>query len=209
MWIYQHIERGLNHLLQSGVNHYTLPTMKIIRTSFFVLLILSISVLCSCNSDGLPSFNISNIQGMIPVYEVDLAIGKTEVQAIKATGKIISYNHYLLVSEEGSGIHVIDNSNPKLPINLYFISIKENTDMIIKDNVLYVDNGPDLVGLDFLGDHLQVVSRIENVFLSSGFEKYPAQDNVYYECPDPLKGSVSAWKKGVIENPDCYKRRAL
>lgn len=183
--------------------------MKNAQNLIFTFLIISICVCSSCNTSGVPSFNVSNIEGMIPVYEFDLAIAKNEPQEIINRGKIISYSHYILVTDVGSGIHVINNEDPSSPKNQFFISIKENTDMVIKNDILFVDNGPHLIGLDFLKDQLQIVSTVENVFLSKGFEKYPVQNNVYYQCPDPSKGEVLAWKKGIIENPDCYKRSEL
>lgn len=183
--------------------------MKKVKGIALILILVIIGSLSACLDDGIPSFDVSNIEGMIPIYETDLLIEKISSQPTKKLGKVIAYEDFILIIDVGSGIHVVDNSDKEQPEKLFFYSITENNDMIIKDGILYIDNGPDLVGIDFLKDQLTIASTLKNVFLSEGFENYPSQNNVYYQCPDPKKGKVVGWKKSILEDPDCYKKAEL
>lgn len=89
-------------------------------------------------------------------YETILkGISTSGPQDLKEPGKIYAYNQYLLIGEVKKGIHVIDNSNPRLPKAVSFINIPGVLDFVIKDNVLYADSYMDLVSLD-LSNPLQV-----------------------------------------------------
>ena len=75
------------------------------------------------------------------------SIGSVAPQNLKIPGKIYVYGDYLLISEIKKGIHVIDNSDPKNPKNISFITVPGVLDMAVKDDILYVDNYTDLVSL--------------------------------------------------------------
>ncbi|MFK7952493.1 MAG: hypothetical protein AB8B73_06575 [Ekhidna sp.] len=183
--------------------------MKLIKTSVLLFSFIMMGTFGACLNEGIPSFDISNIEGMIPIYESDLTIERIASQNTRNQGKIITYEDFILITEIGAGIHVVDNSDPRLPNKIFFYSIAENNDMVIKDGILYLDNGPDLVGIDFTKEELTIVSTLKNVFYDEGFEDYPSQNNVYYQCPDPLKGKVIGWKKSILVDPDCYKRAEI
>ncbi len=81
--------------------------------------------------------------------------------------KIYYKDNYIFISERYKGVHIIDNSNPKAPVNKGYISIPGCLDMAIKDNILYVDNAVDLVAINLTEvekGNLAIVKRIENVF---------------------------------------------
>ena len=81
--------------------------------------------------------------------------------------KIYYKGNYIFISERFKGIHIIDNANPKAPINKGYIAIPGCVDMAIKNNILYVDNAIDLVAINLTEvekGNLSVVKRIENVF---------------------------------------------
>jgi hypothetical protein len=69
-------------------------------------------------------------------------------QPLRNTGKLYVYGQYVFLNELGSGIHVIDNSNPAQPQNISFINIPGNVDLAVKGNYLYADSYSDLVVLD-------------------------------------------------------------
>ncbi len=168
---------------------------------------MSLVLLNACeDEDGLPNFNIEEIEGLSPIYESDLEIEKQEASEIVNPGRIISYGNILLVNDSNRGVHVVDNSDPSNPQKLFFIDIPFNTDMSVRNDLLYVDNGPDLVVLRVSQDSLEVVSRIESVFFDQvEIQEYPPEQNVYYQCPDESKGRVIGWKRALIAEPDCYK----
>jgi hypothetical protein len=87
-----------------------------------------------------------------PIYKTVEAIrNEYAVSAgreLKNPGKIYTYNNYLLINETYEGIHIFDNSNPRHPVNLAFITIAGNRDMAVKANVLYADNGIDFLAID-------------------------------------------------------------
>ncbi|MVM36050.1 hypothetical protein GO755_38915 [Spirosoma sp. HMF4905] len=124
-------------------------------------------------------------------------------QPLKNVGKIYIKDKYLFINDVGSGIHVMDNSDPEKPVQLAFIAILGNQELAIKDSILYADNVTDLVALNIANPlNVRLVKRIENAF---EYSTYPIATNVRFECPDPNKGAVIRWEKAAIENPMCYR----
>ncbi|GAB2472426.1 hypothetical protein GCM10011375_27790 [Hymenobacter qilianensis] len=86
-------------------------------------------------------------------------------QAMHNTGKIYLRGRYVFVNERYEGVHVIDNQDPKNPRIVSFLRIPGNVDIAIKDNLLYADNGPDLVTIDISNPKaVTVVSRVRDAF---------------------------------------------
>lgn len=84
---------------------------------------------------------------------------------IERSGKIYVYGNYLFVTEPDSGIHVIDNSNPSIPIHKNFIRLMGVHDVAVKGTSLYADSYMDLVVMDIADvQNIELVKRIENVF---------------------------------------------
>ncbi|UZR95623.1 hypothetical protein [Chondrinema litorale] len=142
----------------------------------------------------------------IPVYANDqdyLKIQKAPAKAIENPAKIFTYNNYLIVNIKNEGFHVIDNSNPKLPQNLFFVEVPGNNDVAVKDGVIYADNYSDIVAFTVeTNGELQILERIEDMI---EYSSVPPFTNVYFECPDPNKGIVIDWIPGNVENPKCYR----
>jgi len=171
------------------------------RTFSIAIFITVLVAACTVDPDVNENFTVS---GFVPVY------GAYEKSEIKTTppiplndpGKIYIYDPYLLINERGKGIHVYNNSDPANPSALTFIQMVGNTDMAIKDNILYADHMGDLVAITF--------SDFENVLekgrlpLSSWNLGLPAPAQSYFECIDPAKGLVVDWKPATLTNPDCY-----
>lgn len=129
--------------------------------AFFSLLFIS----CDKNDDeGYELVNVAT-----PEY-MDLEAFRSSVviespAPIKESGKIYVYNDLVLVGDEGSGIHVIDNSNPVSPQKVAFIKIKCNKDMEVKGDYLYADSLMDLVVFDISDiQNISEVTRLEDVF---------------------------------------------
>ncbi len=123
---------------------FTITTLGF-TLNFFFLLILS-----GCIKDEHECSEVYKVY--VPVYksltEVRAEMKSSAPQAIKQTGKLYIYNHYVFLNEPYKGIHVIDNAHPSSPKNISFIPIPGNIDLAVKDNYLYADSYTDLVVFD-------------------------------------------------------------
>nr|WP_299420194.1 hypothetical protein [uncultured Emticicia sp.] len=138
-------------------------------------------------------------------------------QTIVNAGRICIEGDYLFIGEWGLGIHVFDNTIPTKPVALAFLSIPASTDYFVKNDVLIVDNGNDLVSLKI--DALDKLKKKENTFADLKrsllinkrtaevfvYPNYPIQQNVYFQCP-VKEHFVVAWEKGEFSNiANCYR----
>lgn len=86
-------------------------------------------------------------------------------QQLKNPGKIYVGNDYILVGEEGEGIHIFDNSNMTNPIRLSFIQIPFNKEFFVKDNVIYAESLYDFLKIDIANVYQpQLIGRAKDVF---------------------------------------------
>jgi hypothetical protein len=86
-------------------------------------------------------------------------------KTIEEPGKIYVYQDYIFVGDVHSGIHIIDNSDPKSPKAIKFIQIPGNEDISVKDNFLYADSATDLVIFDISDiNNVSIIERLEDVF---------------------------------------------
>lgn len=155
-----------------------------------------------------PSEDILVVQGVKPLYlaENTFDVISSEVpKPFERTGKIYQYGSYLYISDRGTGVHVIDNTDPSNPIKIAFISIPGNFDMLARFDAMYADSGNDLVTIDMSDlDNAQEVHRIENVYPGAG-DSYPMFYSGYFECVDPAKGIVYDWEEATLTNPKCER----
>ncbi len=116
----------------------------------------------------------------IPVYVQLDDVRRVENQApreIVKPGKIYLHHDLILISEVEEGVHVLDNSDPRNPVNLAFIAIPGNHDLLVREDetgtVLYADNYTDLVALDFSNPReVTLLKRLESAFENL----YPQED---------------------------------
>ena len=93
------------------------------------------------------------------------SVAALPARPLHATGKIYRQGPYLFINEPYEGIHVVDNRNPAQPRPVSFLRIPGNLDMALKGNLLYADNGPDLVTIDVSNPAAgQVKSRVRDAF---------------------------------------------
>lgn len=173
---------------------------KITFLGFAMILLLS-----SCWETNFNDWDVSNVEGLKPVYEdptVSKVITKEPARDITDGGVIFSYGNLLLVNDKGQGLHVIDNTDVSDPQFLYFISIPGNYDMSLKGDLLYVDNYNDLVTIRITPTDIEVVNRVADVVV---VDNHPRQFGVYFECVDPSKGNVVTWESTIIAQPKCYR----
>ena len=177
----------------------------------FPLLISLLFSACISHENTAPS----SIEGYAPVYSQDVSILKTikaELPRITVNGgKIYTVGNLLFQVEQDSGIHIINYANPSSPKKLGFVKSFLCKEITVKNGFIYTNNLNDLVVID-INDPADVkeVGRTPNVFPDLA-SQYPPKNSInqfnriYFECPDPKKGAVIAWKKQTINNPKCWR----
>ena len=90
-----------------------------------------------------------------PVYlgyaELREAVRVTEPRALEDVGRVYLYEDTLFLNARNEGVHVIDNADPAEPRAVSFIEIPGNTELAIRDGVLYADSYVDLVAIELGG----------------------------------------------------------
>ena len=126
--------------------------MKKITLGFCLILFVVLGCHTNVDTDtappGAPAFNG---EGYRPIYSSQTEIRQVSTespQALRKPGKIYVRGNYLFINEQGKGLHLIDNADPRAPRNLSFIKIPGNVDIAVKGNLLYADNGRDFVVLN-------------------------------------------------------------
>lgn len=135
-----------------------------------VLFSLSFLFLQSCNKD-FGSVEVS-YKKATAVYGDLTEIRNTPLienaRPITNAGKIFVAENLLLIGEEGDGIHIVDNTDPKNPNNLSFMNIPGNREFYVEGNTLYAESHYDMLKID-LSDNRQprIVSRVKDAFANS------------------------------------------
>lgn len=130
----------------------------------FVIVVL-VSIIFGCyQRDQNPQWFYTKFKPIIMKRsEVEKSIKIVASKPVVSPKKIYMYGKYLFINENQKGVHIFDNSNPSSPINLGFLLIAGNEDIAIKNDVIYADNGTDLVAIE-MKDPLNpvVTTRIRN-----------------------------------------------
>ena len=144
------------------------------------------------------------VEGYVPVYgdHSRTQITLLTPQQVQNPGKIYLYNHYLLINELKRGIHIYDNTDPAKPQTVGFIEMIGNTDMAIKNNVLYADHLGSLVALKI--EDFTTLQELGRLPINNWLAGLPPPSGSYFECIDANRRLVIGWKKQSLNNPDCY-----
>lgn len=87
---------------------------------------------------------------------------------ISDAGKIFIGEDFLLIGEEGEGIHVFDNSIPENPENVGFINVFGSREFYLSGNDLYAESVYDMVKIDLTNIRQpQLVSRVNDAFATA------------------------------------------
>ena len=181
------------------------------RKNLTCLLLISL-LLSACTPDETTP---SSIEGYTPVYAQDVSTLKTiKAEPPRSTvngGKIYTVGNLLFQVEQDSGIHILNYVNPSSPQKLGFVKSFLCKEISVKNGFIYTNNLSDLVVIDINNPaEVKEVGRTPNVFPDLA-SQYPPKNSinqfarVYFECPDPKKGAVIAWKKQPINNPKCWR----
>lgn len=68
-------------------------------------------------------------------------------KVITNPGKIYLYKNWVFLVEKYKGIHLIDNTDPANPVVKDFLKVPGCIDVAVGNDILYVDNAVDLVGV--------------------------------------------------------------
>jgi hypothetical protein len=127
--------------------------------------------------------------------ELRSSVKVTGAQKLKNPGKIYALSNYLFVNEKRKGVHIFDNTDPRNPKNLAFVSVPGSTDMAARANALYVDNAIDLVTINISdAAHPTIASRVQNALPPIA----PSGGALIYNHFDPNTEVVIDWKDTTI-----------
>ncbi|MGB5419263.1 LVIVD repeat-containing protein [Algibacter sp.] len=143
-------------------------------------LVFMVALSCDKNDDDYEFLQVATPQLMTKTA-FRSAAKVSAPRTIESLGKIYVYQDYIFVGDVDSGIHIIDNSNPKSPKNIRFIEIPGNEDISVKDNFLFADSATDLVVFDISDlNNVRLVERLEDVFNVYNFKIPTEADAVEY-----------------------------
>jgi len=131
----------------------------------YSVLAVFLAIFLSCEKDKIA---MEEYSVAIPIVQSKAdfraSISIDSPKAIKQSGKIYVYENYIFVNDNGKGLHILDNSNFS-PVKLKFLNIPGNTDIAIKDDLLYANSKMDLVIFDISDlNNIKLKDRVEEVF---------------------------------------------
>jgi hypothetical protein len=164
------------------------------------LLGLLLFVSCSRQEEAAPEYSYLQYAAYRPVLMTRTALENSVAalppQALHNPGKIYLRGAYVFVNEKFAGIHVIDNTNPAQPRPVSFLRIPGNVDLAVRGNVLYADNGPDLVTLDISNPaHPQPTGRVRDAFRELPMPESSSLEEAYQPANRPSTSVVVGWRK--------------
>jgi hypothetical protein len=172
-----------------------------------VLLLFMVMHFQACIPETDPEFAVSETFGFKPVYTTteNMNIAVQDPQDLRAPGKIYEYGQYLFVNEIAKGIHVYDNTDPSNPAPVAFIRIPGNTEMAIRDSILYANHLGNIAAIRL--KDIQTIEEVASLPLQNSSGGVLPPKGYYFECIDPEKGMVTNWVSTERSNMDCYALR--
>ncbi len=143
--------------------------MKTIKITSLVLVLLAFLGLNSCSDKSLIEYKTTEMSEIFLSLD-DIRNGyKAEApKAIIEAGNIYVYGKYLFINDKYDGLHVVDNSNPSAPNFIAYLRIPGNSDVVIRNNYMYANSGPDLLILDITNPtQVQLVKRVVNALFEN------------------------------------------
>lgn len=131
----------------------------------YLLLGLLLPLLTACPGPVEPMLYSAYEPVLMSRTQLETSVVKKSAMPIRKPGKIYRYGSLILINEQYKGVHLINNQDPRHPVNLGFIQVPGNIDFAVKNNVLFVDNAVDLVAINLQDiNNIQVTKRIRNAF---------------------------------------------
>lgn len=134
--------------------------------SLFLVVAAAVAIFAGCCTTRTVSYKTVVCE---PVYkslsEIRNGVKAESPRELKNPGKIWIFGDYLFIVERGEGIHIIDNSNPRAPQSVSFVTVPGVGDIAVKHNILYADSYIDLVAIDISDiKKPREVKRVEGIF---------------------------------------------
>ena len=132
-------------------------------------LIIITAIIATVFTSCLKDVGTKHYQVYTPIIE-SMSSLKAKVKSsspipVTNAGKLFIIGNYVFLNEREKGIHIIDNTNPATPINKGFIVIPGNTDLSVKDNILYANCYTDLLSIDITNiNNIVVTKSIDDIF---------------------------------------------
>ncbi len=121
-------------------------------------------------------------------------------RSIENPGKIFLGNNFVLIGEEGHGIHVVSNQNRANPISEAFINIPGNKEYFVSGNYLYAESYYDLLKID--------ISNPSQAILKSR-SKNAIQDEFINDKGETLIGFNYQEKTETFDENDDFMKEVL
>ncbi|MDO6433624.1 hypothetical protein Q4E93_23635 [Flavitalea sp. BT771] len=127
-------------------------------------------------------------------------INGNPTEGIDSAGKVYINGNYIFLSDVDKGIHVFDNTNPSHPVQVAFLSIPGNQDIVVRGNTLYADMYDALLAVDISDlSHVKVTRQLEHLFVMRAYV------NGYGMPRDSV---ITGWTKKYSDTPprngSCY-----
>ena len=145
-----------------------------------------------------------NVFGLRPVYARDGAydIFSDVVRQPVNVISVVEEGDRLYTVDADLGVHVVDNSDPRSPIQIAFIQVGGIRTATVSGQFLYVNNYGDFVTLDIsdLTD-IEVVDRRVGEF--GNLPTSPPNHRGFFECYDESRGPLLGWEEATLPSPQC------
>ncbi len=137
-----------------------------VRVSLLLVFATVVAIVAGCCTTRTVSYKTVVYEPVYkPLEEIRSGVKVESPRELKNPGKIWVFGDYLFIVERGEGVHIIDNSNPRAPQFVSFVTIPGNGDIAVRYNILYADSYIDLVAFDISDPkNPRVVKRVEGIF---------------------------------------------
>ncbi|MEM1325837.1 MAG: hypothetical protein AAGI23_07785 [Bacteroidota bacterium] len=132
--------------------------------SMFCFVLLSAVLFSACDKD-VGSLTVTYTKA-IAIYDDLAEIRATPLveaaRTVENPGKIFVGEDFLLIGEEGKGIHVVDNRDPRNPTPLHFLNIPDSREFYVHEQTIYAESMYDVVKINIENiDQAVLESRAE------------------------------------------------
>ena len=84
---------------------------------------------------------------------------------IENAGKLFLGDNYILIGENGKGIHVLDNTDPSNPVNIGFLQLPFTNEFFVDNDIIYAESQYDFIKIDLSDINNPImVDRVEYAF---------------------------------------------
>jgi hypothetical protein len=169
------------------------------RLPGMALLLGLLTVLACSREEPQPADSYLVYASYRPLYMtrtvLESSVASLPPQALHNTGKIFLRGPYIFINEKYEGIHIIDNHDPTNPRPISFLRIPGNVDMAVQGNLLYADNGPDLVTVDISNPtQAQLASRVRDAFRELPMPEQGPLEDANLPANRPADVVVVGWR---------------